>query len=372
MDTCSSDSTFESSSPTVILEQSIVHAGIDLGTHTTVLAASMDGKSLGLKNDEITTVVGFPKKGILPGILPNDGEVMFGDEAVEHRLHLDLRWPLHAGQVEDVAVCQQLCSHLRGFVDLLGLHQIWGVVGAPANSSEESQKRVRLAMTGFLDRLLIVPEPFLAAMGLREEDAFRNSDQAVDPTRHSLIVDIGAGTTDFCLVRGYFPTAEDQISVEKAGALVDDRIHYTVRRRYPDLKLSRISVQKIKEKFSHVSGHEREAVVKVYVDGRPRVLDFSEMIQEACDQLLPVVSAGIRQLIQRCDSDSAAAVLRNIIITGGSSRIQGLCARIENDLHRDGYENARCTVPSDYRGLVANGALKIAESVREDQWQYPM
>ncbi|HVR73181.1 MAG TPA: rod shape-determining protein, partial [Planctomycetota bacterium] len=318
------------------------------------------------------SVVGYPKPGIIPGILPSDTDVLFGEDAIHYRLHLDLKWPLQEGFVHDVDVCRVFTKHLRALVDPDGTKSLWGVVGAPANASPQRQKDIRSTMVGVLERLLLVPEPFLAAMGLRDDPSFKKASGASDPTKHSLIVDIGAGTTDLCLVRGYYPTAEDQISFPKAGSFIDDMLYQAVCRRYPDLKLTRVSITQMKEKYSFVEGYPRDAKVKVYVDGRPQVLDFGEIMEEACDSLTPFILKGIKELISRCDSDSIVEVMQNIILTGGGSEIHGLCEKIEHVLRDEGYDCARTVKPADYKRLVARGGLKVAENVREDQWQMPM
>jgi rod shape-determining protein MreB len=352
--------------------RSALRVGIDLGTNTSVVLASRDGDSLPLEQDMVRTVVGFPKAGIIPGILPSDNETVFGDEAIQFRLHLDLKWPLHEGFVQDVEVCRLFTQRLRQLIDSAGSEKLWGVVGAPANTSAQRQKEIRSAMVGVLDRILIVPEPFLAAMGLREDPGFQKSAGEADPTKHSLIVDIGAGTTDLCLVRGYFPTSEDQISFPKAGNFVDEKLVSTIGRRYPDVNLTRVTITQLKEGNSFVSGSGSKAVVKVYVDGRPQSLDFTEIMQEACDSLVDPIVKGIKELFKRCDSDSIVNVMQNIIVTGGGSEIQGLAERVQETLHAEGYDCARTLKPSDYKRLVAHGALRIAENVREDQWQVPM
>lgn len=346
-----------------------IRVGVDLGTNTTVLAGAWDGKRVALTNDIFKSVVGFPKEGIIPGILPNDKEVLIGDEAIDYRLHLDLSWVLHHGCVADVETAQLFTRHCRTILDAEGAHHIWGVVGAPANSSPEQEKDLRSAMAGVLDRLVVVPEPFLAAMGLRDDANYKDSG---DPTKHSLIVDIGAGTTDLCLVRGYFPTADDQISFPRAGNFIDDKLFEGVERRYPDIKLTRVTLTQMKESHSFVSGFERDADVKVYVDGRPRVVDFSEIVRDACEEIIPDILKGVKELLRRCDSDSIEHVMANIILTGGGSQIHGLCERVQEMLREDGYDSATTVRPADYKRLVANGALKIAENVRDDQWQVPM
>ena len=349
-----------------------LRVGVDLGTNTSVIAAQREGQDLQLENDTVRSVVGFPKAGIIPGILPSENEILFGDEALNFRLHLDLKWPLHEGFVQDVEVCRLFTKHLRTLVAKEGEERLWGVVGAPANASPERQKDMRACMVGVLERMLIVPEPFLAAMGLREDPGFQAGSGGGDPTKHSLIVDIGAGTTDLCLVRGYFPTADDQISFPQAGNFVDDFLFQSVCRRYPDLKLTRVTVTQLKEANSFVGGFGSQANVKVYVDGRPQTLDFGELVQDACDSLVPMIIKGVKDLFARCDSDSILNVMQNIIVTGGGSEIVGIAEKIQQVLHEDGYDCARTVKPSDYKRLVAAGALKIAQNVREDQWQVPM
>lgn len=348
-----------------------MRVGLDLGTNTSVFQVSDGGKPVVYARDSLLSLVGFPKAGILPGILPSDAKVVFGQEAIDYRLHLNLRWPLKEGFVDDVDVCRLFTAQLRKMVDPSGQRKLWGVVGAPANASPERQKEIRASMVGFLEKMLIVPEPFLAAMGLREDPGFKDKGMELDPTKHSLIVDIGAGTTDFCLVRGYYPTAEDQTSIARAGNLIDDNLLKGIQRRYPDIKLSRVTVTQLKEKHSYVGPDVRSTPVKLYVDGKPRTLDFGDIINEACESLVPDILTGIKDLLRQCDSDSIEAVLKNIIITGGGSEISGLYQKVERSLREEGYDGATTRKPADYKHLVARGALKVAENVRDDQWQVP-
>jgi len=348
-----------------------LRVGLDLGTSTSVFQVSRDGTPLCREEDLVPSVVGFPRPGIIPGILPADTKVLFGAEAMEYRLHLDLRWVLRNGQVVDLEVCRLFTRHLRELIDPSGQRELWGVVGAPANLSPDCQKNIRSTMVGVLNRLVVVPEPFLAAMGLRDDPGFRDQGKELDPTRHSLIVDIGAGTTELCLLRGYYPTAGDQVSFPRAGDSIDDAILEGIQRRYPDLQLSRVTVTQIKEKHSYVGEEVQPVQVKVYVNGRPRTLDFGDILRNACESLVPPILSGIKELLTRCDSETAELVLRNILITGGGSEIHGLCERIQNDLRREGYDVATTLRPSDYKRLVARGALTVAENVRQDQWQVP-
>jgi len=350
----------------------VLLCGLDLGTNTSVFQISaQDGKTIEYENDIHPSLVGYSKPGIIPGILPTTEKALFGEMALEYRLHLDLKWPLEDGFVGDVDVCREFVAYLRKQIDPKDACEIWGVIGAPANASKERLKDMRSTFAGAFEKVLIVPEPFLAAMGLRDDARAGKDPKYVDPTKHSLIVDIGAGTTDCCLVQGYFPTAEDQVSVAIAGDTVDQKLAELIARRYPDIRLTRVTITKMKEANSFV-GKDKSANVKVFVDGKPRTVDFGPLIREACEVLIEPTLECIRELFGRCDSESVEYVLKNIIVAGGGSQIGGLPELIQKSLRDEGYEGATTTVPEDYRRLVARGALKIANNVRDDQWQVPL
>ena len=212
--------------------QQVIHVGLDLGTNTTVFQATKDGEALTYERDVVPTIVGYPKPGILPGIIPQDADKLFGELAVDYRLHLTLKWPLKDGHVEDVETSRDFMSHIQGEIAGDTGDAIWAVIGTPANSTPDKLKLICAAVSGHFEKIVVVPEPFLSAMGLRDETRITEPDY-VDPTRHSLIVDIGAGTTDMCLVQGYYPTPEDQISYPVAGDAVDNGLNESIMRRWP-------------------------------------------------------------------------------------------------------------------------------------------
>jgi rod shape-determining protein MreB len=337
----------------------VIRVGVDLGATASVITALEDGRVRDLPLPVVRSVVGFPKPGILPGIIPGEAEALFGDEAIEYRLHLDLEWPFRESPVPDLAARALFARHLRSRLDPGGGARLWGVVGSPAGARSEDEDAIRAAMDGVLERLRLVPEPFLAAAGLMEDPAYHRAGGMGDPTRHSLVIDIGTEATLLTLVRGSFPTAGDGIRLPQAGDAIDDLIIQGAARRFPELELARGAAARIKERCSFVSGYEREATERVLIDGRQRVIDFSEIVQEACDAIVPPIIKGIKDLLARCDSDTLIGVMQCLIVTGGGSLIHGLCPRIQEILNEEGYDCARTVRPSDPRRLVAAGALKI-------------
>jgi rod shape-determining protein MreB len=131
-------------------------------------------------------------------------------------------------------------------------------------------------------------------------------------------------------------------------------------------------VTKLKEKHSFVGEPKSRIVARVLVAGKPRRIDITRQIREACEIVLEDILDGIGTLVGRADSEMAENVLKNIVLTGGGSLIGGLCEVLEKTLHERGYEDAAVRRVEDYKRLVARGALKTAQRVRNDQWQLPM
>ena len=91
---------------------------------------------------------------------------------------------------------------------------------------------------------MIVSEPFAVAYGL-------------DALLHTLIIDIGAGTTDFCVMNGRYPTDEDQRTLELAGDAVDFRLAALLREGHPKAQFSIHMLREWKEKWSFVGAPRR-------------------------------------------------------------------------------------------------------------------
>ena len=343
--------------------------GLDLGTNTSfIIAETADSQDYSV-SQLLPSVVGYVGDGIVQGILPSDAQVFFGDEAIENKLHLQLVWPLRDGLVSNARAAKDLLLHMRSLVNPERAAEIRAVIGMPANATAESREALRAVVTGVFDRVLFIPEPFLAALGNRDEKLLGTKDY-VDPVQNSLFVDIGAGTTDLCLVQGYFPKAEDQISFPVAGDKIDDMIRQGIERVYPDLKLSQLQIREIKESHSYVGASRGPIEQKVIVAGKGQTIEVSEAVGFACNQLLDMILDAVKKLIARAPSDSIVHLMQNILITGGGSQIQGIDTELQRRLVDEGYESPQvCTVGSEYKRFVGIGAIKAAQAARENQWQ---
>jgi rod shape-determining protein MreB len=243
-------------------------------------------------------------------------------------------------------------------------------VGVPANTEEADRETIRGCAAGIFDRLLLIPEPFLAALGYRD-DSRLNQPNYVDPVTNSLFIDIGGGTSDLCLIQGYFPSRDDQVCIPFAGDAIDGLIHEDINRSYPGNGLSRQTVREIKEAHSYAGPIRKPTDVKVIIGGKPRMLELGETIGRACNTLIDRIYPALTTLIVRASSDSVVQLLQNIIITGGGSQVRGIDTVLQKRLEDDGYESPKVRLAGqDYKRYVALGAFKAARAARENQWQH--
>src|SRR5919109_5485826 len=164
--------------------------GIDLGTSRSSISASSGERHL------IDSYVGWPVDMVARKLVKRP--VLIGREALENRSMLELRRPLERGLIKegserDEEAVREILSHL---VSLAAMKQknknrpkVRAVVGVPAEAFRVSKQRLRSVMDGIADSVMLVSEPFAVAYGL-------------EALLHAMIIDIGAGTADFCVMQG--------------------------------------------------------------------------------------------------------------------------------------------------------------------------
>ncbi|WP_415910065.1 rod shape-determining protein [Oleiharenicola sp. Vm1] len=345
-------------------------AGFDLGTNAScVVAGPADNRDITVSKI-VPSVVGYAREGLVDGIIAGNATLLIGEEALNHRLQLRMIAPLEDGIIAHRDAARDLIQRIRAVIDPSGAAEVRVVIGVPANAGEPAREDIRACATGVFDRVLLIPEPFLAALGFRD-DARLGQPNYVDPVTNSLFVDIGGGTSDLCLIQGYFPTREDQISLPFAGDAIDKIIEDELQRIYPNNGLSRATIRQIKEEHSYVGAVRKPIDVKVLIGGKSHTLELGEIIGRACNRLIEKIYPALTALIARASSDSVAQLLQNIVVTGGGSRIRGIDLVLQEKLAADGFEAPKVRLAGqDFKRYVAVGALKAARAAREDQWQH--
>ena len=358
-----------SSPPRSSAKARVILVGLDLGTNKSCVLSGLPGSTDIITSKVVPTVIGHVKDGIVSGIIAGDARTLYGDDALRQMLHVHLVTPLASGIIAEPAAAREFLQHIRGLVDSSGQAEIRAVVGVPANAGETAREDIRRAAQGVFDRILLIPEPFLSALGYRDDSRVGQPGYN-DPAMNSLFIDIGGGTSDLCLVQGYFPTANDQISIPFAGDAIDHLMHEEIDRTYPTNGLSRHTIREIKETHGYVGPSRKPLDVKVVIGGKARVLELGDVIGRAANTLIDRIYPALTKLIERASSDSVVALLQNIIVTGGGSQIKGIDAVLQKKLAEDGYESPKVRLAGqDYKRYVAIGALKAARAARETQWQ---
>lgn len=351
-------------------DRKVMLVGFDLGTNKSCILAGPAGGTDITISKIVPTVVGYVKDGIVDGIIAGNASILYGEDALKNFLHVNLIAPMGKGVIAHPDAARDFFRHMRSLVDAGGTAEIRAVIGVPANAEEDAREDIRESAAGVFDRVLLIPEPFLAALGYRD-DSRLNQPNYVDPVINSLFIDIGGGTSDVCLIQGYFPSRDDQICISFAGDAIDTLIHEDIDRQYPGNGLSRQTVREIKETHSYVGPIRKPTDVRVIIGGKARVLELGESVGRACNTLLDRIYPALTTLIARASSDSVVQLLQNIIITGGGSQIRGIDTVLQKRLDDDGYETPKVRLAGqDYKRYVAIGAHKAARAARENQWQH--
>lgn len=335
----------------------ILHVGIDLGTSRSAISASNGERFV------VDSYVGWPADMVAKKILKRT--VLIGHDAVANRTMLDLHRPLERGLLKegsekDVEAVRELLKHLLGLVGVASngkVHasDVRAVVGVPAAALRTNKQYLRNSMKGIVDSLLIVSEPFAVAYGL-------------DALLHTMIIDIGAGTTDFCVMKGRYPTEEDQRTLTIAGDSVDNQLLKLVGERFPQANVTVFMVREWKEKHSFVgSPPSAPVIVTAPIKGVPTELDITAEMKTACETLVGPIVDTMLDLLARVEPEFQERVRDNIILSGGGGLIRSLPETLEKELAQVG--GGRVKFMEDPVFVGSDGGLALAIDAPDTDWE---
>tara|TARA_B110001452_G_scaffold247790_1_gene234087 strand:+ start:725 stop:1750 length:1026 start_codon:yes stop_codon:yes gene_type:complete len=330
----------------------ILYIGIDLGTFRSVMVSSDSHE------EEELTVIGTPKDPIARNFLKRD--VLFGEEALKNRLALNLFRPLELGVIKDTPEDREFIAHfithLIGLSDPEDYDRVVAVIGAPAEASHVDKTSIFDAAAGSVNAAMIISEPFAVAY-------------ALDMIEHTLVIDIGAGTTDLCRVYGTIPGPADQMHTGYAGDYVDNQIIVEVQKKYNGAQITKDMARRWKENYSFVSTSTPDSPVMVdfSIEGKAMTLDITDCIQNACESIVDPIVENVKALISESNPEFHNEFRRNMVLAGGGSGIAGLGALIERRLSEMGDVNVH--VVDDPVRLGAMGGLRLAMEVPEEMWK---
>jgi len=328
------------------------YVGIDLGTSRTSIATS-SGRRL-----STTTCVGYPKDVISKKRFGRP--YLLGDEALENRLALHLVWPLAEGVICGDDKALEATSLILKNVIAQAIPErkqsdaIYAAIGVPSQASIGNKKAIIDATAPFINKILIVSEPFAVAY-------------AIDRFEEALIVDIGAGTTDLCRMHGSMPEADDQITLPTAGNFLDARITDAILKRYPNVQLTPRIVRRIKEKYGYVADVSEPVSVTLTDAGIPAAYDITDILRDSCLELTRPICEAIQRLVGSFDPEFQEKLRNNVIVAGGGSRLKGIDRAIEKSLVTFGGGSAVTVQDAEFCGAI--GALKMSMEMPEEYWE---
>jgi rod shape-determining protein MreB len=332
-------------------EDNVLFVGIDLGTSRSAISSSN-----GMR-EWIESYAGWPKDFIAERVVGKP--VLFGAEALQHRLSLDICRPLERGIIkEGIESSEKAVKEIiRYLIDLAkpeDAQKIHAVVGVPADSLKVNKLAIRRAVTEYVQTLLVVSEPFAIAYGM-------------NLLNDALIIDIGAGTIDFCIMHGTLPSEEDQRTIFTAGDYIDEQLFNYLIEKYPNSKFNKNMVRQFKEKFSFVQDIQEQIRVELPVNGKPVMHDIKEEIRRACESMLPSLVETTTEMIARFDPEFQMKIKNNIVLAGGGSLIRGIAEYLQSAL-KD-YGTCRVTRVADPLFAGADGALQLAHDMPSKYWE---
>lgn len=328
-----------------------LYVGIDLGTSRSSISASNGTRAW------TESYVGWPRDFISSKVLGKT--VLFGGDALEHRLSLDLFRPLERGVIKEgiernEEAVRELIRHLIQLATPAAGTRIHAIVGVPADTLKTNKLAIRKAVREYVHSLMVVSEPFAVAYGL-------------DLLENALIIDIGAGTVDFCIMHGAIPDEGDQKTILTAGDYVDDQLDSALTKKYPEARFTPNMVRQIKEQYSFVGEPPEKIAVELPVNGKPVTLDITGEVRQACESIMPAIIDTAYTMIARFDAEFQARVKKNIVVAGGGSQIRGIVEHLGRGLKELGH--CRILTVQDPLFAGSDGGLKLAMDMPEAYWE---
>jgi rod shape-determining protein MreB len=333
-----------------------VYLGIDLGTSRTSITSSTGVR------ETVLSYVGYPKDHVAKKKM-GGRSIILGKEALDNRLSLNLFRPLDGGSIkrkgakdstETRRALKDLMEHTVSLAKAAKDATVYAVIGAPAEASIEGKAAIFEAASGCIDSVIVCSEPFAVAYGL-------------DFLEDTLVIDIGAGTTDLCRVHGTMPNAEDQRTHEIAGDSIDLLLAKLIREQHPGVQFSINMIREIKERHASVSPKMESVIEILPVAGKPTKFDLTEQVYKACYSIVPPTVKALQDLVASYDPEFQNRMRNNILLGGGGSQIKALGLAIEKALEEYGGGKVRTVQEPQYAG--SNGALKIALDMPTEFWK---
>lgn len=318
---------------------------IDLGTATTLVY----GRGQGILLDQPTVITVDSRTGAIVA-LGEEAQAMVG-RAPEHMVPVR---PLRGGVVCDYDTTARMLRRIYQEVGVGRFSRPRVVLCVPAMTTAVERRAVQeAAMEAGARRAYLIEGPVAAAIG---------AGLPVQEPVGSLVVDAGAGTTEVaCVSLGGIVTAR---AVRVAGFDLDAAIAHYIRREYA-LVIGERTCEEIKLTLGTAAPQPGEGKAEVrgreLATGLPKTVTLTaEEVREAMEEPLNQIVGTVTQTLSEIPGDLVGDVLdKGIFLTGGTSLLAGLPARIAREAHVAVHRT------EEPRASVVLGAGQVVESLDE-------
>lgn len=320
--------------------------GIDLGTANTLV--HVRGKGVVLREPSVVAIqtdtggilaVGEPAKQMV-GRTP--GNIV----AIR---------PMKDGVIADFDVTQSMLKHcISNALRSRTFIKPRVIVGVPSGVTEvEKRAVIDATLQAGAREAYLIEEPMAAAIGAGLE--------VHEPTGN-MVVDVGGGTTEVAIISlGGIVTSK---SIRIGGDEMDESIVYYIKKEY-NLMIGERTAEEIKKNVGsafadpELEGKTMDIRGRDLVTGLPKTVNISSTeIKEALAEPVESIIEAIKVTLEKTPPELASDIMdRGIVMTGGSSLLNGLDRRIN---HETGMPVHIAEDPMD---CVALGTGKVLEEI---------
>jgi rod shape-determining protein MreB len=324
--------------------------GIDLGTANTLVYVS--GKGIMLNEPSYIALDRRLDKVLATGA---SAKVMAGRTPS----HIEVIRPLQGGVIGDARMTRELLQSLMVKVNSLSKLGIRPhlVVSVPGNITEVEKRAVRQAgLEAGATQAYLLEEPLAAAIGVG---------LPVNEPNASMVVDIGAGTTEVAVISlgGIVVTRSTQV----AGNTLDQAIIQFARNQF-NLEVGEHRAENAKINIGSAFPLEQELRYTLRgldtVTKLPKSVEISSIeLREVFSRPLQLIIETVRQVMVETPAELFADIVGNgVTLIGGGALLAGFDKRLSQEIRLPVH------LPTDPLLCVARGTGIVVESLKNEKY----
>ena len=297
--------------------------GIDLGTSSTLV--TVKGHGVVINEPSVVAINANTKQVLAVGA---EARRMIGRTPAS----IIAIKPLEDGVISDFDSTEAMIRYFihkvyEEYPKFLKLPKPRVIIGIPSSITEvEGRAVIDAALSAVARKVYIIEEPVAAAIGAR---------LPIDDAAGSMIVDIGAGTTDIAVLSLGGIVVDNTIRV--AGNEIDEEVLNYARHKY-NMLIGGKMAEDIKIAIGSAVPLKKETEIEVkgrdLVTGLPRIIKMSSIeVREAMIRVLEKIADAIKEALEQAPPEILSDLLdRGITLAGGGALIYGIDKFLEERL----------------------------------------